>query len=396
MDREIFDLYSLQTKLKIGIAEIFPTKVWLRAEISNVKPRSGGHCYMELSQSDGSSLLAKATAIIWASKYRILAPYFESVAGMPLQRGITVLILVQVNFNQLYGLSLIVDDIDPEFTLGERERLRRETIDRLRTAGLMDLQKRLEQPVLPRSLAIISAQDAAGYGDFIRHLRENSYGFRFKVTLFPALLQGAAAPDSILSALEDILVSGEKFDIVLLLRGGGSELDLACFDDYALCEGIARFPLPVYTAIGHDKDHHVADMVAFDYVKTPTALADEIVEWFADEDARLLDYATRLKLAFSAKVTGIQGQVNVLEARIKGAFSAKVAAMEGRLNVLETRIKGSDPRNIIRRGYILALDGGGRALKSVCDRRPGDHLSLMFADGTLDCTVDKVKHSNNQ
>ncbi len=371
MDREVIDLYSLQTKLKTGIEQVFPTKLWLRAEISAMKPRQGGHCYMELSQSDGSSLVAKATAIIWASKYKFIAPYFESVTGMPLQSGIDVLVLVQVNFSQLYGLSLIIDDIDPEFTLGERERVRRQTIEKLKAEGLMDLQQQLQQPVLPRSLAVITARDAAGYGDFMKHLGENPYGFRFNVRLFQALMQGASCPESIISAMEDILTSGEQFDMVLILRGGGSELDLSCFDDYALCAGIARFPLPVYTAIGHDKDYHVADMVAFDSVKTPTALADEIVDWFADEDARLLSFATRLRLA----------------------FSSKISQMESRLSVLEARIKAADPRNIIRRGYILALDGDGVVLKSVEGRRPGDRVSLMFTDGTLGCTVNEIRRS---
>ncbi|MCD8287110.1 MAG: exodeoxyribonuclease VII large subunit, partial [Clostridia bacterium] len=247
MERQITDLYTLLTAVRRGVEGALPSKVWLRAEISSLKARPGGHCYMDLSQSGPSGLTAKAQAIIWASKYRLLGQYFSSVTGMPLQNGITVLVLVQTSFSQLYGLSLIVDDIDPAYTLGEKERARRETIQRLRDEGLMDLQKGLTHAALPRTIAVISASDAAGYGDFMKHIGENPYGFRLDIRLFPALMQGSSCPGSIISAMEDILLSEIPFDMVLILRGGGSELDLSCFDDYTLCAAIARLPLPVYT-----------------------------------------------------------------------------------------------------------------------------------------------------
>ncbi len=396
MDREVIDLYNLQTRLKSAVEQICPSKVWLRAEISAFKPRQGGHCYLELSQSGDAGLIAKAQAIIWASKYRLLAPYFQSVTGSPLQTGISVLVQVQVGYSQLYGLSLIIDDIDPEFTLGEKEALRRRTIARLQTEGLLEAQKRLDSPVLPRSLAVISAEGAAGYGDFMRHLTENPYGFTFSVTLFPALMQGSSCPESIISAMEDITLSDRHFDMVLILRGGGSELDLACYDDYDLCAGIARFPLPVYTAIGHDRDYHIADMVAYEHVKTPTALADMIVDWIADEDGRLLNFITRFKLAFSARISAAQSRLDALQTHIRSGMTAKIAAAQSRLDVIEARTKAADPRNILKKGYVLALDASGAVLKGVEGRSQGDNVSLMFSDGILKCTVDKVEPLKNQ
>ncbi|MCD8313368.1 MAG: exodeoxyribonuclease VII large subunit [Bacteroidales bacterium] len=456
MERQINDLYTLLTALKKGVETVFPAKMWVKAEISQIQCRAGGHCYMELSQTGTKGVIAQVKGIIWASKYQYLNSYFRQITGMPLQAGIEVLLYVQVNYSQVYGLSLVADDIDPAFTLGEQERIRRETIERLRREGLTDLQKALPTPQLPRSFAVISSADAAGFGDFMKHTGDNPYGFKFDIRLFPALMQGAGCPDSIISALEDIALSDKHFDMVLILRGGGSDLDLACFDDYSLCAGIARFPLPVYTAIGHDRDFHVADMVAHEYAKTPTALADMIVEWYADEDARLLDYATRLKLAFTAKisamdsrVTRLEGKIRLalsskisilesrisnletrihsavrskfaaletridnIEKRIKSGFKAKIATMAGRVtiattrirsgltarvstmasrvSVLEAKISSSDPRKILERGYVLAVDAAGVALRGVAGHERGEKVSLVFPDGAMKCTVDDI------
>ena len=362
------DLYELQTRLKNGIEAAFPSKLWLKAEISAMKVRPAGHCYMELSQSSETGLVAKAQAVIWSSKFRFLAPFFKSVTGSDMSEGMNVLVLVSVNFSQLYGLSLVIDDIDPSFTVGEKEQQRRLTIARLEAEGLMELQKELPMPVLPYRLAVISASDAAGFRDFTRHLLENDYGFVFRSELFPAVMQGSAAPSSIIGALESIAQSDTTYDLVLAMRGGGAKLDLACYDDYDLAAAIARFPVPVFTAVGHDQDHHVCDMVAYGYMKTPTAMADELIGYYADEDARLLSFGSRLKLA----------------------FLNKISRMESQVQMLETRIRSADPRNILRRGYVLALDSSGVPFKKAADKSCGDEVSLMFADGTLECRVTKV------
>ena len=366
---DYIDLYELQTRLKTGIEGIFPDRIWLKAEISALKVRPAGHCYMELSQSSETGLVAKAQAVIWSSKFRFLAPFFKSVAGSDLSEGMKVLVRVAVNFSQLYGLSLVIDDIDPNFTLGEREQLRRQTVMRLEEEGLMDRQKELALPVLPYRLAVISAPDAAGYRDFTKHLLENEYGFVFCPELFPATMQGSSAPASIIGALQSVLDSGEPYDLVLIMRGGGARLDLDCYDDYDLAAAIAMFPIPVCTAVGHDQDYHVCDMVAYRHLKTPTAMADEILACYEDEDARLLSFGSRLKLA----------------------FLNKIGAMEAGLQLLENRIRTSDPRNILQRGYVLALDASGVPFKRVSGRVPGDRISMMFADGTLDCEVLAVR-----
>lgn len=369
MEKNVIDLFTLQTEVRQSLESSFPARVWVRAEVSAVKVRGGGHCYLELSQSDESGLVAKASAIIWASRYRVLGPYFESVAGSPLQPGITVLLRVQVNYSQLYGFSLIVDDIDASCTLGEKEKERLATIERLKKEGLLDRQKSLEMTALPYRLAVVSAPDAAGYRDFERHLKGNAYGFVLETVLYEAVMQGASAPESISDALKAAASAEKPFDAVLVLRGGGSNLDLSCFDDYRLASAIATCPVPILTAVGHDQDFHICDMVAWRYVKTPTALADTFIEIYADEDQYISSFAGRLKTA----------------------FLNKISLMGSRVDVLESRIAGADPRRILSRGYALVVDDGGVVMKNAAGHSSGDNVKVMFADGTLDCRVTGIQ-----
>ena len=369
MEKNVIDLFTLQTEVRQSLESSFPARVWVRAEVSAVKVRGGGHCYLELSQSDESGLVAKASAIIWASRYRVLGPYFESVAGSQLQPGITVLLRVQVNYSQLYGLSLIVDDIDASCTLGEKEKERLATIERLKKEGLLDRQKSLEMTALPYRLAVVSAPDAAGYRDFERHLKGNAYGFVLETVLYEAVMQGASAPESISDALKAAASAEKPFDAVLVLRGGGSNLDLSCFDDYRLASAIATCPVPILTAVGHDQDFHICDMVAWRYVKTPTALADTFIEIYADEDQYISSFAGRLKTA----------------------FLNKISLMGSRVDMLESRIAGADPRRILSRGYALVVDDGGVVMKNAAGHSAGDNVKVMFADGTLDCRVTGIQ-----
>ena len=365
MEREYIDLCTLQSRLKLGLEDLFPEKVWVRAEIASVSVKANGHCYLDLSQNDGGTVAARAKAVIWRSKYYQLNQFFVAATGSSLQAGMSVLVRVQVTYSELYGLTLTIDDLDPQFTLGEQEMEKRRTIARLEAEGLLERQQALVPAALPYALAVITARDAAGYGDFSRHLHGNDYGFVFRTDLYEATMQGPTAPASIVDALDRIESSGTAYDAVLILRGGGSALDLACFDDYGLCWRIAQCAVPVYTAIGHDRDHHVADMVAHAYVKTPTALADLFLDSFMAEDERISAFGTRLRLAFTGKVNTLASRVDLLEARIKAA----------------------DPRAILRRGYVLAADARGRVLKSAAAAAPGDRISLLFSDGTLDCDV---------
>lgn len=369
MEKEFVDLYTLQTSLRAGLEDLFPGRVWVRAEIASISVKSNGHCYLELSQDRGGQTVAKARAVIWRSRYGQINAFIQAATGAPLKAGTEVLAEVQVTYSELYGLSLTINDIDPQFTLGQREMEKRRTIERLQREGLMDMQARLELPLLPYALAIVSAEGAAGLGDFLHHLHGNEYGFVFHTELFQATMQGEGAPASIVDALDRIEASGVAYDAVLMMRGGGSDLDLACFDDYGLASRIARCRLPVFTAIGHDKDVHVADMVAHASVKTPTALADAFIDCFAGEDERIASFTQRLRLAFVGKVN----------------------MMANKVDLLESRIAGADPRRLLERGYTLVADGGGVIRKSAAAFRPGDRMSVLLADGRVECRVEEVK-----
>lgn len=369
MEQEYIDLITLQNHLKRGMERLFPEKLWVRAEIASISQKQNGHCYMDLSQNDDRGTIARVRAAIWRSRYIQLNSFFTAATGTTLQAGMSVLVRVQVTYSELYGLTLSIDDIDPGFTIGEREQEKKRTIARLEEEGLMDRQKGLVLSDIPYHLAVISAADAAGYGDFCRHLEGNAYGFVFHVELFGATMQGAAAPASIASAIARIQDSAQAFDAVLIMRGGGAELDLACFDDYSLCAAIANCPVPVFTAIGHERDHHVADMVAHSFVKTPTALADAFIECYMAEDERISSFGTRLRLA----------------------FMNKIAVMGSKVDLLASRVHSADPRKILSRGYALVADADGKVLKTASSLKVGDALRVMFADGVLSCEVKEKR-----
>lgn len=362
---EYMELLDLQRILKEKLEESFPQKLWVRAEISSVQVKSNGHCYMDLAQMSGGIAVAKVKAVIWRGRYFALAAYFQAATGSPLSAGMSILARVQVNYSELYGLTLVIDELEPQFTLGEAELRRQRTIDSLKEDGLLDAQKSLPLCPLPYNLAVISADDAAGYGDFRRHLEENEYGFRFRLDLFPATMQGQGAPESIAQALDAVQSSSLAYDAVLIMRGGGSNFDLSCFDDYALCFAIANSSIPVFTAIGHERDYHVADMVAYDYVKTPTALADMLLDCYIAEDERL----------------------SSLENRFRLAFNAKISALEAQLSLLESRIRAADPRNILSRGYTLVTDGNGVVIKSSSAVKSGDEITVYLSDGQVKAKV---------
>ena len=362
---EAIELIDLQRQLSVGIADIFPDRVWVKAEVDSVQVKSNGHCYLDLVQSDGNGVVAKAKAVIWRSRYFALGRYYRDVTGGDISAGQKILVRVQVSYSELYGISLSIDEIEPQFTLGEQELEKQRTIGKLTKEGFMELQQGLALADIPRNLAVISAPDAAGFGDFSRHIEENEYGFKFRVKLFEATMQGQNAPESIIEALECIQTDGTHFDAVLIMRGGGSNFDLACYDDYALALSIAQCSIPVFTAIGHDRDYHIADMVSFRFVKTPTALADLFIDCLAAEDERVSSFGTRLRLAFSARISRMNSAVDMLESRIRSA----------------------NPRNILSRGYTLVTDDAGVVLKSSKSVRKGEVIRVMFEDGTVEAVV---------
>ena len=271
-------LSQLQRLVKETLHERFALPVWVSAEISEIKVNYSGHCYLELVEKGGDNgvPLAQSRAVIWRTAYPRIARYFEAETGQRLAAGIKILAKVAVNYHELYGFSLQITDIDPTYTLGDMERQRQMTIAQLQKEGVWDMNREAPMPVVVQRVAVVSSANAAGYQDFRKELAKSPY--RFEVTLFDAFMQGAAAEESIVTALCAVAERMDEFDAVVLIRGGGSASDLNCFNAYRLCAHVAQFPLPILTGIGHDKDTSVADMVAHTALKTPTAVAGWLVE----------------------------------------------------------------------------------------------------------------------
>lgn len=302
---EKITLFELNQKVKEALALSFKSQYWVIAEISEIKENSSGHCYLELVQKEELQDYpkAKARATIWAYTYRMLKPYFETTTGRPLSSGIKVLISVEVVFHEVFGYSLNITDIEPSYTIGDIEQKRREAIEKLIAEGVFDMNKGLQFPLLPKRIAVVSSPTAAGLQDFVNQLHSNNYGFKVEHTLFTANMQGNAAEESIISALNRIYEHQTQFDVVVIIRGGGSQADLSCFDSYWLATHIAQFPLPVITGIGHDKDISVVDLVAHTKLKTPTAVAEFILDKFIDAESVIIELKEKLGLAIEENIS---------------------------------------------------------------------------------------------
>ena len=394
MAKDYLELTELLARIKEGVEDAFPDRYWVKAEIGSWSPRANGHCYLNLTQSDRGKPVADIRAMIWKWHFPQLKAFFEQETGQTLQAGITVLVRVQVSFSEMFGMSLFIDDIDPAFTVGEQALAKKRAIEKLTAGGYLEMQQELAIPRLPYRLAVITSKTAAGYGDFRRHLLENEAGYAFRLDLYEALMQGEQAPASIIAALAE--AQEQPCDAILILRGGGSEMDLACFDDYDLAVAIATCAAPVVTAIGHDRDFHIADLVANRSVKTPTALADLFLDAYAAEDALLDDLQSRVRRAVADRVNTMVRKVDSLAQRLRFAAGARIDRARAALDLKEALIKASDPRKILSMGYALVTGGDGKVLKSVVPVAAGDRIGVRFADGTIAAVVQEVKQKPGQ
>lgn len=340
-------LSQLTTRISNALDEAFLGSVWVAAEVSELNENRTGHCYIELVEKDlsGSQLKARIRGTIWARDYRMLRTYFESVAGRRLSAGIKVLVMCHVNFHPVYGLSLNIVDIDPTYTLGDIELQRQETIQKLVSEGIFDMNRALELPILPKRIAIVSSPTAAGYQDFIHQLEGNPYGYTMERGLFDATVQGDGAEESIVAALDGVFRGDVRWDLVAIIRGGGSLTDLACFDSYYLASHIAQFPIPIITGIGHEKDTTIADMVAHTRLKTPTAAAEFIIARFVEAEGLLHDTikifnqsAQELIGKQRQRLSSLQGQMVPAALKLSSSQLLNIMMLKMQINDLTRRI----------------------------------------------------------
>ena len=449
-------LYELNALVRETLALEMPDEYWVEAELSEAR-EVRGHCYMELIQKDehSNTPVAKASAKCWASTWQLVKPHFMRVTGQEIHAGMKVLLKVYAQFHESYGFSWIVTDIDPTYTMGDMARKRMEIIRQLKEEGVFELQKELQLPMFCQHIAVISSANAAGYGDFVNQLENNEYGFRFHTQLFPAVMQGEGVEQSVIGALNKIFDSIEckteslefatanddsslftlhsslnKFDCVVIIRGGGATSDLSGFDTLALAEHVANFPLPIITGIGHERDESVLDMVSHTRVKTPTAAAAFLIGHLkavldAIEDAeqrissivrqqmdmekiRLLHLSQRIPTLFSlvrsrqeASIDRLQGNLRLSVTRrlqeerhrldihshnLMPVIERRLLRERHQLDMLNEKLEALNPELLLRRGYSITLSGG-KVVKDASILKSGDELETRLSKGTVRSVV---------
>ena len=413
MSETAYTLYELNRMVRQAVEARLDDEYWVQAELSEVHQNRNGHCYVEFVQRDEASgaLVAKARGTIWSNVYRLLAPYFEEVTGHPFTAGIRVQVLVQVQFHELYGYSLSINDIDPTYTLGDLLRHRKQILDQLEREGVLTLNKELTMPLLPQHVAVISSATAAGYGDFCHQLTDNRQGYYFHVELFPAIMQGNQVEESVLRALDAIMERQAEFDVVVIIRGGGAVSDLTGFDTYLLASACAQFPLPVITGIGHERDDTVIDAVAHTRVKTPTAAAQYLIGRMDEAALHLDELSQRLRSAVEQRLMHEHLLLETLRNRIPQLLYQRMAAARQRINslqeqlqysvrqrqkneahrlaLLKQRVADASPQRLLALGYTLTLKEG-RFIKEASQLSPGDLVEVRFRQGKAKAQVEQT------
>ena len=406
--------------------------VWVTAELQDVNAR-GGHCYMELLQKDEAGRqVARIRGCCWANIYGPLARRFYQATGQQFASGLKVMLKVSASMHPVFGLSLVVLEVNPEYTLGDLVRRRMEIINRLQKEGVLEMNRQLQWPKVVQRIAVISAKGAAGYGDFLNQLYHNPMRLRFHTELFQATMQGTSAPASIIDALSRIANRQEEFDGVVIIRGGGATSDLQAYEDYDLAVAVAQFPLPIAIGIGHERDITVLDWVANTRLKTPTAVAEWLIsrnenvlnalgvagnkilqlvndrlagnkQQLAQAEALLpvaargtLDRRNqRLRQAIAslaglpaAKIQPALARLDAFPQRIADAIAARITFARGQINAQEHILKVLSPAATLARGYsITRIDG--HAVSSVQAVPPGSILEIPLSDGTISATSRK-------
>lgn len=426
---------QLTEQIKLVLENELQPVYWVVGELADFRQAPQGHVYFELVEKQGNQVLAKIRSNLWQFTYRSVSAKFESVTGTSLKNGMKVLAQVSVSYHPVFGLSVNVKDIDPSFSLGERARVRQETIDRLTQEGLIRLNGQLPLPRVIQRIAVISSATAAGYGDFVNQLEQNPYGYRVYHRLFNSLMQGNEAVSSLLSALESVESENTKssFDAVVIIRGGGAQLDLDCFDDYRLAAQIAKFPLPIFTGIGHERDETIADLVAHTRLKTPTAVAEFLLSGFREFEENLglalqrIDRATRSNLReenqkihqLSIRVRSLATQkislesekvhtyfkrieqssksisryasfqLEAIEKNLAKSFDRFIKTQDEKLLHIDVLLKQHDPKILFQKGYTRT-ERKGKPIHLV-QLKAGDELITYTSDQKISSTLTKIE-----
>ncbi|MGB0983881.1 MAG: exodeoxyribonuclease VII large subunit [Saprospiraceae bacterium] len=405
-----YTLLELNEFIKKVIALNLPDELWINCEISQAG-RSRGQMYLEFIQKDevSNQILAQSKAILWSRDYHRIRKEKGEVIDQILQNGQSVLVKVKAEYSERYGLSLVIKDIDTAFTLGKMALKRQKTIDELLKLGLIGRNKVHELPLVIQRIAVISSETAAGYQDFINQLKQNEWQYKFQTELVNAAMQGEKTADEVSDGLKYISANAERYDIVVIIRGGGAKLDLAAFDHFNIAKNIAQANLPVLTGIGHEIDDTIADMVAHTKLKTPTAVADFIIQHNIRLEGELeqiyLQIVEKAHLQCQSKGQSLQNiehqliflTQNMLKdadrlldyidkslpKNIKQNLKNKRIMLEG----LERNIALLSPENALKRGFTITLKNGV-PMTSQADLEVGDVIQTVLKDGQVSSIVE--------
>ena len=378
-----FSLYALNALVHEAVSNALPDEYWVEAELAECRERNG-HCYMELVEKDerSNSPIAKASAKCWRQTWTRLHATFLRATGQPLRAGMKVLLRVYPQFHEAYGFSWIVSDIDPTYTIGDLARRRQEIIKTLKAQGVFDLQRELRLSPFAQRIAVISAESAAGYGDFCRQLLDNEYNLQFHTELFPAIMQGERVEQSVIQALNLINNRIDDFDAVVIIRGGGATSDMSGFDTLPLAENVANFPLPIITGIGHDRDECVLDMVSHTRVKTPTAAATLLITHLCNTLQQVADAENVIAHYALDRLQRHRLQLEHITTLLPHLAQRLMTEAHHSLERIQLKLEGYDPQLLLQRGYSITLHNG-QIVKSPQDVKSGDEIETRLKQGTI-------------
>lgn len=398
-------LFELNEYLKRVIALNFQEAIWLQCEISNSALRRG-HMYLDLVEKNPSSsdIIAQSKATIWDRNLRQLTDRYGNMLFDILSEGSEVNIRVKVVFHERYGLSLQIEDVDLSFTVGRLALQRKFAIEKLKSEGIYDLQRKLLLPSVIQQFAVISSESAAGYIDFITHLRQNPEKYGFAIDLFPVAMQGVNASREIQDTLAIIVQSEKQYDAVVIVRGGGSRIDLLAFDDFELCKSIALFPLPVISGIGHEIDQSVLDEIAHVSLKTPTAVADFLLERCRNFEYRIIEVFGAIARISAGeqqlqaiKIRSMSEHISLLSryslqeasnklmynhAGVRDKYTQLINGEVLKLLHFSTLIESNDPETILKKGFTITRQKG-KSIGRLSDANTQDILETEFFDGSI-------------
>ncbi len=405
-----YSLFELNEYIRRVFALNFQDAVWIRCEIAQINA-SRGHHYLNLIEksAEGENIIAQSSAVLWASKYRQLRRQHKKLLADLLQDGVAVLIQVKIEYDERYGLKLVIEDIDPSYTMGQMELKRQQILETLQQENLLEVNSKIPLPTAIQRVAIISSETAAGLQDYLNQIATNSYGYQFSNQLFPAAMQGANVEKEILKQLKKIAFLQANYDAVIIIRGGGSKLDLAGFDNLALGRAVANFPLPVLVGIGHEIDETVLDKVAHTSLKTPTAVADFLISRLLHFESRILEYknyifnsanyqiqAEKNQLTYAQKMIQLQGNTQLKEAkvalnqvaqRLPLAAKNSLVLEKNTLGQLAKICKLLAPETALKRGFSITT-ANGKVVTKKSQVKKGTILTTQLLNDQIKSTVN--------